>query len=76
MKTVPLRGVRSFEIDRVRTRTGSGMVLTWGPHVFVLANKDGTPERSLGDAGYQQVLNAIVMRIEEMPSVSPKEGTA
>ncbi len=76
MANQPITRVRSFEINRARTITGSGVTLKWGVYRFVLVNQDGAPERTLDDAGFQHVLDAIVMRFEDTPSVSPKEGRA
>ena len=73
---LPIGGIRTFTIQRVRTITGSGVVLHFGTNAFILANKDGTPERSLDDAGYQRIVDAIVQPAEEIPNVSPKIGQA
>ena len=54
----PVR-VRSFALQRVPTLTGEGVRLIFGPYVFVLVHRDGTPERSLDKAGFQRVVEAV-----------------
>lgn len=71
-----LPSVRTFQIQRVRTRTGSGVVLRFGVYEFVLVAEDGTPVRTLDDEGYRRIVAAIVQPAEEIPTVSVKEGQA
>ena len=51
--------VRNFSMQPVRTLTGEGVCLIFGPYTFVLISLDGTPERSLDKAGYQRVVEAV-----------------
>ena len=53
--------VRSFALQRVPTLSGEGVRLIFGPYIFVLVNRDGTPERSLDKAGLQRVVEAVFM---------------
>lgn len=66
--------VRSFSMRPVRTLTGDGVCLIFGPYTFVLINLDGTPERSLDKAGYQRVVEAVFMVEEKAESGEKAEG--
>lgn len=61
--------IKSVHVERVRTMTGSGMRVRWGPYHFTLVGMDGTPERTLTDEGVCQVLQAIFKFKPEEPAV-------
>ena len=65
--------VRSFALQPVRTLTGEGVCLIFGPYTFVLVNRDGTPERTLDKAGFQRVVEAVFVG-EEKASSGEKSG--
>lgn len=75
-EAIPTGGIRSFSIQRVRTRTGSGVRLRWGNYVFVLINPDGTPERSFVDADFEKLMLTMFRPVEQVPTESQKEGNA
>ena len=66
--------VRNFSMQPVRTLTGNGACLVFGPYTFVLINRDGTPERSLDKAGFQRVVEAVFMVEEKASSGEKAEG--
>ena len=57
--------VRSFTMQPMQTLTGDGVCLIFGPYVFVLINRDGTPERTLDKVGFQRVVEAVFVVGEE-----------
>ena len=65
--------VRNFSMQPVRTLTGEGACLIFGPYTFVLINRDGTPERTLDKAGFQRIVEAIFVVGEDVPG-SEKVG--
>lgn len=66
--------VRNFTMQPMRTLTGDGVCLIFGPYTFVLINQDGTPERSLDKAGFQRVVEAVFRVDEKAPNGQKGEG--
>jgi predicted RNA-binding protein (virulence factor B family) len=67
--------VKPFTFQRVRTVTGSGVRLLFGPYTFVLISNDGTPERMLDHDGVKRILEAVYVFPQPSP-VKPEKGNS